>query len=76
MTEMSTPELTVVIVISLGRGTGERSEFSIVQLSAIVGGEIRVAGTLRVRSNAVFARPGKSAQASSVRSLKIETYRR
>jgi hypothetical protein len=34
--ETSTPESTVVIVISFGRGIGERLEFSIVQLSAMI----------------------------------------
>jgi hypothetical protein len=36
LNETSTPTSTVVIDISLGRGIGERFEFSIVQLSAMV----------------------------------------
>jgi hypothetical protein len=37
LSETSTPPSIVVIVISLGKGTGERFELSMVQLSAMVG---------------------------------------
>lgn len=36
VSEISTPESTAVIVISFGRGTGERFGLSIVQLSAMM----------------------------------------